>query len=611
MAMLNLGLILRILALGLVMVVSIFLGVVWYEGSSSGAKPARPPRSAAPPAVAAEADPAPLPPVLNDEERKYLWDVEHHGNLLTRHGFSALTKALQANDAAALAALLAPDFHGHTLREPNAVRCDADYAQVVRQEDSGKPPLPLTAAQFVAQLLKYRQMFAQPPKAKLALMALSPTVRSDFSSPWEGTGQLRLWGETSPGQPGEALIYLKYQVDQPSEEGLHKGGWLRFAALTQVQESRASHFLMREVAAARGIEVAKFHDNWGAGGWPSPITGGVYLTDYNRDGYVDVLITDINGYALYQGLPDGKFRNVTAEVGLPELPDFGDHSAVAAFIDIDGDGWDDLILGDHVYRNDGGKRFLDYSNRSNLSRILAPDMGGLVVADYDRDGRLDLYVTRSGKAKTNSWLDGKSGDPRGNQLLRNLGNWQFADVTAAAGAGGGNRSTFSAVWFDANNDGWPDLFVINEFGNGVLLLNKGDGTFQEHHLTQGPGGDFGSMGVTVGDIDNDGNMDLYIGNMYSKAGNRVFGNVAPGTYPHEVWTKIRSLVAGSQLWRNSGSAAGDSLKLPAFEPMAKPWKLADVGWAYGPILVDLDNDGWLDLYANCGFISQSRTEPDG
>jgi hypothetical protein len=172
------------------------------------------------------------------------------------------------------------------------------------------------------------------------------------------------------------------------------------------------------------------------------------------------------------------------------------------------------------------------------------------------------------------------------------------------------------------------------------LLNQGDGTFREHRLTAGPG-DFGSMGVAAGDVDNDGNIDLYVANMYSKAGNRVISNVTPGTYPDEIMATLRSFVASSQLHRNLGvgataqardarqdlarvtglsasasavtvaTASESSPLFPQFEQLGQTWQVAGVGWAYGPAFVDLDNDGWLDIYATAGFMSQDRTKPDG
>ena len=324
----------------------------------------------------------------------------------------------------------------------------------------------------------------------------------------------------------------------------------------------------------------------------------MYLCDFNRDGIVDMLVVDVNGVWLYKGLGDGKFQDVTEEMALPRS--LGPSaSLLGAFIDIDGDGWDDLILGDRIYRNIEGKRFDDYTGRCNLR--LPPGIG-VTVADFDGDGRLDIYTVLGGQVNGGSWLDGESGVPAGNHLYRNKGNWQFEDVTVRANAGGGHRSTFSAVWLDANNDGWPDVYVPNEFGPGVLLVNQRDGTFKEHYIKDGQD-DYGTMGLTAGDVNNNGHIDLYLGNMYSKAGTRVIGNLKPGTYSEEVTARLQSLVAGSQLHLNRGD-----LK---FEQKGKDWQLRDCGWAYGMALVDLDNDGWLDLYATTGYISRDRSKPDG
>jgi hypothetical protein len=175
-------------------------------------------------------------------------------------------------------------------------------------------------------------------------------------------------------------------------------------------------------------------------------------------------------------------------------------------------------------------------------------------------------------------------------------------VTKSSGTSGDGRSTFSAVWLDANNDGWPDLYVPNEFGNGILYVNQKNGTFREQSLVDGPS-DFGTMGVTCGDVDNDGNIDLYCANMYSKAGTRVIGNLRPGTYPEDITAKMKTFVKGSQLHRNQGGLR--------FEQKGPEWQVADAGWAYGAALADLDNDGWLDLHATAGYISRSRGEPDG
>jgi hypothetical protein len=533
---------------------------------------------------------------LPESERQFLWEIEHGGNLLVRDGFGPMTAALRQADAPALLAQLSDDFQGEGLNEPREVAWRTDWLTAVRQTEGDKPPLALKRSQFVERLLEYRRLFSAEPKVKLSLMRLSPVERDHPDGPWQGTCQLRLSGEKAPGQPGEVIAYLRYRVRRPTEEGLKAGGWLTACAIEQSQVGHARQPLFREVAAERGLDVSRLRDNWKEKGEPNTLCG-VYLCDYDRDGILDLLVNDISGIRLYKGLPGGRFRDVTDEAGLFWAP----HPVwFAAFVDLDGDGWDDLILGQRVYRNDKGKGFTDVTSRCNLS--LPPNASGIAVADFDRDGKLDLYVTRTGAGKADSWLSGKSGKSEGNQLWRNKGNWQFENVTAAAGADGGQRSTFTAIWLDANNDGWPDLYVPNEFGNGVLLVNQHDGTFKEQALAAGPS-DFGSMGVTAGDVDNDGHIDLYSANMYSKAGMRVIGNLRPDAYPPDITAKIRTFVSGSQLHRNLGG-----LK---FEQKGKAWQVNDCGWAYGAALIDLDNDGWLDLYATAGFISRDRNKPDG
>jgi hypothetical protein len=536
-------------------------------------------------------------------EREYLWQIEHHGNVLSRIGFTALTAALVRGDAKALSGLLSPDFKAELLRQPTEVTIHTDIVDAVRQSDAGRPPVVVDRARFVEYLLEYRSAFRANVKAKLALMKLRPAVAGDLDSPWEGTGQLRIWGETAPGKPREIMIYLKYQVLRPTKEAIEQGGWMTDCAVTQSQVASAEHYLMKEVGSERGLQPDRLQDNWKIDKQDAG-TGGVYLCDFDRDGIMDVLVTDVNGYFLYKGLGDGKFSEVTAEVGLPSiLPDTSGRSKVACWVDIDGDGWEDLILGPYIYRNDRGKRFVNVTSKCNFRLPL--DAAGVAVADYDGDGKLDLYVFHPGKGKSSSWLTGESGGSRGNQLFHNDGNWQFTDVTEKAHAAAGLRSTFTAIWLDANNDGRPDLFVPNEFGNGVLLMNQGDGTFKEQPLADHPD-DFGTMGATCGDINNDGHIDIYCGNMYSKAGSRVIGNLRPDAFPPEVMAKFRTFVKGSQLHLNRSTKGG-----VRFEQKGTEWQVNDAGWAYGAALVDLDNDGWLDIYATAGFISRSRSEPDG
>ena len=570
-------------------------------------------------------------PTLPEENRKHIWDIEHQGLVLKKYGFSALKNALRDADRAALLGLLAADFQGAAQAEPREIIRTDDYLAAQRHEEVvGQPPQPVSREAFVDRLLAYRRRFVSPPGVDLALMTLSPEKADDMAGPWQGEVQLRMWGGvdyrgrpqadvlravsligTAPGGlaglpappgPGEVVLLLPFHIVAPTEENLSPGGWLRGCVLRQAVVEEASNYLFKDVTTQRGIDPSLFYDNWTRGSKPlQAITGGVFLCDFDRDGCLDMLIVDVNRVVLYKGRPDGTFTDVTAAAGLPRAVQA---SLVAAFVDLDGDGWEDLILDRKIFRNvsdgHGGRRFDDATLLCNLH---IPDLAtGITVADYDRDGHLDLYITCAGTMKASSWVDGTGAGP-GNQLWRNKGKgFLFENVTEASGTGGGGRSSFSAVWLDADNDGWPDLYAINEFGDGVLLMNQHDGTFREKHLSGGPG-DFGSMGVTCGDIDNDGNIDLYVASMYSKAGARIMGNVPEGAFAPELTAQMKRFVTGSQLYLNKGGTR--------FERKGTDYRVAAVGWAYGAALIDLDNDGWLDLVATCGFISEDHAEPDG
>jgi len=544
------------------------------------------------------APPTTLPDtVLDETQRQYIWQVEHHVLLLTKYWFHDLRDALAKGDGEALLAMVAPDFSATQPRQPNLEKIDNGFVQVKRYKDAGHGSLPLDRRGFVAFIMSYRALFSQPPRVKVYPKTMAPDSREDLDCTWRGAGVLRMWGRGLAGELAEVVLQIDFRLPRPRPR--HEGGWLQHLAVTQIQQAQSPGFLLRDATRERNLDPSRFYDNWTMN-TSHGVTGGVYLCDFNRDGIIDLLVVDLQRLALYKGMPGGKFQDVTAELGLPEIPPPTMSSPYAAFVDLDGDGWEDLILLSRVYRNENGKRFSDYTQRTNLR--FPPGTSGISSADYDGDGKMDLYVNIPGQGKTQSWLNGDSGEEQPNQLWRNLGDWKFAEVAAKSNAGGGRRSVFSAVWLDANNDGKPDLYVPNEFGNGVLLINRGDGTFREEYLVKGPG-DFGTMGLTCGDIDNDGNIDLYLGNMYSKTGSRIVGNLRPGTYSEDIMAKMRRFVSGSQLYLNHGAKG--------FQPVGETWQINDVGWAYGPAFVDLDNDGFLDLFATSGFISRSRDEPDG
>ncbi len=582
--------------IGLIVAVTAGVGAGWFwYGGVTGSSATD---TAAPCADPADAD---ADVVLDQEQREYIWQIEHHVLILAKHWFHDLGDAWARSDVAALKDMLAADFQGGLPNEPNCEALATAGARVRRVKDSGQPSVAVDRDGFVKYLFDQRAFFSSRPQVKVFTSirpkTLMPEARANRDGPWHGAGVARMWGEVGAGKPGEVVIQFQFRIPRPQRTS--QAGWLRHARVTQSQTAAAERYLLRDVTRARGIDPDIFHDNWKKERKLSG-TGGVYVCDFNRDGLLDLLVVDVGSIHLYQGQKDATCKDVTRAMRLPEVPPPDRHGRYAAFADLDGDGWEDLIMLGRVYRNEQGRFFKDYTQRCNIR--LDPEATGIVVGDYDRDGKVDLYVTQPGVGKRESWLDGKSGKESGNQLWRNLGNWQFEDVTAKSNTAGGSRSVFSAVWLDANDDGWPDLYVPNEFGHGVLLVNQGNGTFREHTIGKLPG-DFGTMGITCGDINNDGKIDLYLANMYSKTGARIIGNLKPGTYADDVTAKIRRFVSGSQLYLNQGGLQ--------FEPVGQAWQLNDVGWAYGPALVDLDNDGYLDVFATSGFMSFDRSEPDG
>lgn len=536
---------------------------------------------------------------LPESERERLWEIEHRVNVLNKYILSPLAEALKAGDEAAVAKVLATDFIGSEPGEVDAVKTTG-FAAVDRRT-VGDKTLSLSREQFAARLMGWRKLLDPAPSVSLATATLSPKDASKPDGAWEGNVLVRLVGTAAGGGRAEVTATVRMEVAAVTEEAGSEPGWLRAAHVRRVAVVRSPGPMFVDVAAARGLNV-DLHDNWNEpppvpdGPPPVIVSGGVYVCDFDRDGYLDVLVVDLKQVSLYRGKEGGKFDDVTKMVGLPTAGT----DAAACWADLDGDGWDDLILGARVFRNADGGAFENVTARTNLA-----ELGGLTAllpADFDRDGKLDLYLTRSSPPGNQSWLDGTGNGGKGNRLFRNLGGWQFEDVTKKSGTHGGYKSTFTAAWLDADDDGWPDLHVPNEFGDGELFINKKDGTFKPVRLAEFPA-DFGTMGLAAGDLNNDGRIDLYCANMYSKAGTRVIGNLKPGAYPLAVMTKLRRFVAGSELHLNQGDHY--------FTQVAADKQINAVGWAYGPALADFDGDGFLDIFATAGYLSRDRRKPDG
>ncbi len=539
------------------------------------------------------------PPMLSDADLKYLQDAEHFGGfVLGDRALPLLADALADLNRETVLAFLAPSFEGRLFDTDSAVSREYSFATFHEWSEPSEPGKTLDREQFVDTLLDYRRELDDQARVSIKVMQMQPVTHGELTGPWQGSLKLRLAGNRRDGGRSERVIRMRCQVTGITDKTPDENAWLASCTAYRAQHAIGQSPLMKDITAETGIATDRLHDTWNHSESPQKptITGGVYLADYNQDGHLDLLLTDVSGHQLYRGEGSGRFTEVTSEMGIdPKI-----EGIRALWADFDNDGFEDLLLGEVIHRNVEGRKFQVLTPGQDTSLRLEKCTAYSVV-DFDGDGHLDLYAVGLPQpmARHVGWLGDNDIDR--NQLWRNRGDWQFEDVTDASGSKGNGAWTFAAVWFDANQDGHPDMMTACELGMNAFLINNGDGTFREVELPEGFGGF--SMGITVGDFDNDGKPDPYVANMYSKAGERIVANLRPDAYGKQIDAKIRDFVTGSELYHNLGDGR--------FTRLGRTIGVSDVGWAYGPTYVDLNNDGLLDIYAPVGFQSVTPSRPDG
>lgn len=294
---------------------------------------------------------------------------------------------------------------------------------------------------------------------------------------------------------------------------------------------------------------------------PADFGTGVSFRDFDGDGWDDLTFANVDDSLIFYRNNNGTLER------MPSLAYAAGNTRTVLWADIDNDGDDDLLVTTFngpvkLYRNDGNWQFVDITATSGILAAYGKRWGAS-FGDYNKDGFLDLYVC------TYIYSEENYAYSKLNHLYRNNGNGTFTDVTLQAGVGDGMKASFQSVWMDVDLDGWPDLFVINDFQpSNSLYRNNGDGTFTEMAMALGldePGEH--CMSISMCDFDLDGDLDIYMTNT------GVFLQINNGRH-------MLMLNNGDGTYTESSTLYG----LNVFE------------WGWGALWVDHDNDGYQDMY---------------
>jgi tetratricopeptide (TPR) repeat protein len=405
--------------------------------------------------------------------------------------------------------------------------------------------------------------------------------------------------------------YWKLQWQRSANDELRIQRWLA----AEETRSRASSAVFADVAgkAFAGCSSYSAQLTHGSDYWRTTIDGacgidlyghnGISVGDIDNDGFDDLYVCQPAGLPnrLYRNRGDGTFEDITESSGVGIL----DNTACALFADIDNDGHQDLIVvctsGPLLFLNQGDGKF---HQKPDAFKFATPPEGtftGAALADYDRDGWLDIYLclyifyqgTDQYKYPT-PYYAAENGPP--NFMMRNNRDGTFSDVTAETGLSQNNtRYSFCCGWNDYNGDGWPDLYVVNDFGRKNLYRNNGDGTFTDVAPQMGVEDVGAGMSVCWADFNNDGAEDLCVGNMWAAAGERISTqDTFKKDAPEEIRTLYRKHAMGNSLFRKDRGT---------FQDVTKSAGVGMGRWSWSSDAWDFDHDGYADVYVANGMVS--------
>ncbi|MEZ6061888.1 MAG: VCBS repeat-containing protein [Planctomycetaceae bacterium] len=547
---------------------------------------------------------------LDEVKQKEIWDAEHVTFEIETHVGRRLVTSLQERSADALAEFYVDGFSGVVPNRTTATITEkmplTETAFSVEAHGSEE----LDADGFSRFLIDGISAVPQDAGGRFRVLKIARVADGSNADTWELDVLLTLGGADSDGRSVAYVSHGNMQCRFSDDEDIIAGRIIESWHVDSESLRISGQELMEEVTSDAGLSKLQIVDNWECG--TDKVRQYRFQTavdDFNADGFPDIAVAtaDAQQFVLQWSPQTGQYQDVTRLLGLPTAIRSENRAYLACWIDFDDDGFVDLLLGETLFRNVEGKSFEPVRDNGGLK--LGYNPMGSVVADYDGDGRLDLYVlyqrTRNGvqSDKPPAWV-GDDDTGADNQLWKNRGDGTFIEKARLAGATGGRRHSFAATWLYANEDHYPDLYVANDFSRNSLLINQGDGSFRDVADESGVGDFATSMGVASGDINGDGTPEIYVANMYSKMGRRIIAQVSAGDYPTGVYEQLVGSCAGNRMYSTSGDVS-------QFQELSEQLGVNAVGWAYAPAFADFDGDGLLDLYATTGFLSFDRRKPDG
>ena len=356
--------------------------------------------------------------------------------------------------------------------------------------------------------------------------------------------------------------------------------------------------------------------------------GGVGVGDFNRDGLPDLYFTgNLVANKLYLNKGGFQFQDITSAAGVDGA---GKWCKGVAVVDINNDGWPDIYVCASIYSDPERRKNLLYINQGNDAqgiphfKEMAAEYGldadchstMATFFDYDRDGDLDMYLVVNENVRSDNpnffrpiKTDGSN--PSTGRLYRNdwdakLGHPVFKDVSKEAGIlieGYGHGATIA----DINQDGWPDIYVTDDFlSNDILYINNHDGTFTDRSREYFKHTSATAMGQDIEDINNDGLMDVVALDMNPPDNYRkktMMGGNNYLTYQNSDYFGYQYQYVRNTLQLNQGPRLGqnDSIGPPAFSEIGFYAGIAETDWSWTPMVADFDNDGYRDLVVTNGY----------